>query len=319
MKDLKNKEIIIELVILIILSIIAIFLIVRREIKNSDEPKKVVVQENDMQKDIVLEAEVETTDVASDTTSVSVAKTAAAKRATDQVAYYTAGKKMDSGEEEWQMAEIFSYWDAYKLDAVADLIRLDRVAVLTDSLAGSNDFYYYGEQSGNGVPNGKGLAIYANDAYYFGEWKDGKRSGNGMWLQIFPDVAVNMNGSRGVIEHSYNGQWADDFPNGQGQEHIEYNKEMLQETENIANVIGEFRDGYYDGEMYIMTITKTNPQIDWMADAEYGVFKPLQNTKNVLGKDPVWRKIGDVKEGEELYNWMMPEDNSGFGIYGLMK
>ena len=82
---------------------------------------------------------------------------------------------------------------------------------------------------------------------------------------------------------------------GQGQEHIEYNKEMLQETENIANVIGEFRDGYYDGEMYIMTITKTNPQIDWMADAEYGVFKPLQNTKNVLGKDPVWRKIGDVK------------------------
>lgn len=339
MKDIKKKQIMIELIVLICLSVVAMVLIVQREIKKADvkNPTPMAKTEKSMDVNMVAEAEDAANEepveeaaeevleeahvepiVLEDGLSASVVKNAAEKRVLESDAFFTRGKLVKAEEEEWQMAEISGYWDAYKLDAVADLIRLERVRILTNNLDGTNHYYYYGDLNSNGEPEGKGLSIYANNAYYYGEWKAGVRSGRGMWIQFY-DHPIEINGNKGIIEQSYNGMWENDYPNGQGQLHVDYDTTTLTEEPVIANVIGGFADGYCHGEMYVMAITATRAQVDWMAEAEYGVFKPLEPTPNAQGEYPVWERLSSIIDGEELIEYMSPEENSGFGIYGLLK
>jgi len=342
MKDIKKKQIMIELIFLICLSVVAMVLIVQREIKKADVKENTTVVKSEHMQDASEEkgegvmaesAKTETQKeealleeqpadekvmVPEQEESVSVAKNAAEKRVLESDAFFTRGKMVKAEEEEWQMAEILSYWEANKMDAVADLIRLERVRILTNNLDGTKHYYYYGDLNSNGEPEGKGLSIYANNTYYYGEWNAGVRSGRGMWIQFF-DSPIEINGNKGIVEQSYNGMWANDYPYGQGQLHVDYDKESLTEEPVIANVIGGFADGYCHGEMYIMAITATRAQVDWMADAEYGVFKPLEPTPNEQGEYPVWERLSSIREDDALIEYMSPEENSGFGIYGLLK
>ncbi len=233
---------------------------------------------------------------------------------------YTAGQKLDYTKDTYQLPELYAYWDNYQLDAVADLVRLERVRTITDALGKSNDFYYYGSTNNNGQPNGKGLAVYANNTYYFGDWNNGKREGTGMWIRIFPDGDGIVNGVKGVKEHQYNGSWWDDLPCGTGQEHIDYDTEQIEKEFVITNAIGEFRDGYYHGDMYIMTIDKSGRTIDWYGSSEKGSFAFLNDKKTNLGKRCIW-KAGDgyTTDEEDNCRWIMPKDNADFGVAGLKK
>ena len=60
-------------------------------------------------------------------------------------AFYTPGKMQYYEGDMTALKEIYDYWDDYNLEAVHDLINLERNRKITDSLKGSNDFYYYGE------------------------------------------------------------------------------------------------------------------------------------------------------------------------------
>ncbi len=233
---------------------------------------------------------------------------------------YTAGNMLTYTKDSYQLPEIYSYWDNYQLEAVGDLIRLDRVRTITNSLGKSNDFYYYGSTNSNGQPDGRGLAVYAYNTYYFGDWSNGKREGNGMWIRLFIDDTGIVNGVKGVKEHQYNGSWSDDLPCGSGQEHIEYDTSKIDKEFVISNAIGEFKDGYYQGSMYIMTIDQSGRTIDWYGTCEKGSFVFLSDKKTNLGKRSVWKAGDGYDTGEEdNCRWMMPKDNVNFGIAGLKK
>ena len=163
-----------------------------------------------------------------------------------------------------------------------------------------------------------GVAVYANNTYYCGDWKNGKRHGKGMWLRLFPDKPSTVNGVTGVLEHSYNGQWENDLPNGNGQEHIEYDLEVMEGSDIILNVIGSFKDGYYNGELYIMTIEKSGSTTDWEASAQKGVFDYFHNRYSTTGKLPVWERMEEVEEGTQ-YRWLDEPENVNWGISGLKK
>lgn len=334
MKELKNKEIIIGLVALIVLSIVAIVLIVRREFpKNEEKDEMIVAQEmaiDDTQNDNIdnnkpaqASASMELQDKLAikeeeEQTVVADGEVISSKKIGEAAAFHTEPQyKEYTGEEMWQLEEIYHYWKEYKLDAVEDLIRLPRVRTITNELSGTNYFYYYGEKDGKGNPSGYGLAVYADNTYYCGEWKSGKRSGQGMWWKIFPDKTGTVNGIEGVIEHSYNGKWANDYPNGEGQEHFSYDYSQVKGEYVITNVIGAFKDGYYDKELYIMTEQGEGSYIDWEAEAERGTFKHCSETPNILGKYQVWERLSKVEDDNENYRLMFEDDNKGFGIYGL--
>ena len=346
MKEIKNKEIIIGLIALIILCIVAIVLIIRRESpKDTADNSAVVVEEKieyNEEADVQLSeeqkgvSEVEKAQAAIDNLAItdepdaedSVKKESASVEKAELALYEEAEVlaeggyhtepelKAYTGEDMWQLEELYNYWIDYKLEAVDDLIRLPRVRTLTNELKGTNYFYYYGQTDSKGRPSGRGLAVYADNTYYCGDWKEGKRSGQGMYLKIFPDKAGVINGVNGVLEHMYNGSWANDYPNGEGQEHYSFDYDVLKGDILIANVIGSFKDGYYDGELYIMTTDDEEETTDWKATAVRGVFDYCDRSISASGKRTVWEKTKPNGEQDDFY-WLDEPENTGFGIFGL--
>lgn len=334
MRELKNKELIAGLIILILLSITAMILIVKKEMKQSPSKKIQTEEESTIQQTTASEEEEET-----EAPKTQVAKAPAVKpqKTDNKKSSSTSEKKkvvVQNGEKytpatlkeykgkdrESQLEELYNYWNEYQLNAVADLIRLERIKAISKELKGTNNFYYYGDKDKNGAPDGNGLAIYENNAYYCGEWKNGVRSGEGMWLQIYPDKAVTINGVKGVIEHSYNGMFAQDYPNGKGQEHFDYDMSIIDKNDAYNNVIGNFKDGYYDDELYIMTINQDGHTTDWDASAQKGVFLKLKDVSvSQSGFEAVWEKSEEDGLDEEDFKWLHPTTNGNFGIYGLKK
>ena len=337
MKELKSKEVIIGLIIIIILGIIAIFLLIRRE-KREIAVKENTATESTREEDWAGEEKESTDEGENDqsdeqmsssqqnenknilkveTTQESVLPKEEAKLYTilgqeNYQSYTLVERKTDDG----QLKELFEYWDAYKMEAVNDLLRLERIKKISAELNGTNKFYYYGALDSLGRPHGRGLAVYGNNTYYCGDWKEGLRSGQGMWLQVAIYDEENEELNLGVLEHMYNGRWNKDLPNGQGQEHFSYDYTILDvEDKIIANVIGNFKDGYYNGEMYIMSTDSQGNKKDWDGVCKKGVWDILLEGNTTKG---VWRSTEMNQEDYEYY-FMFPQDNVNQGIYGLKK
>lgn len=151
-----------------------------------------------------------------------------------------------------QMSEMKGYWEAKNMEAVEDLAYLPRYRAASEKLNGTTKYYYFGDTDGDKRPNGMGLAMYADNQYYYGEWKNGARSGNGMWIKYYV-YDQNANAKDSIyLQHSYSGTWANDLPNGEGAEHYDFIDENLEVNVGYnRNFIGNFKNGLYHGEIYI--------------------------------------------------------------------
>lgn len=210
-----------------------------------------------------------------------------------------------------QLKEMHDYWADGNMDAVRELAHLERYEAMTYSLKDSSDFYYYGEKDDKDVPNGKGLAVYADDQYYFGEFKDGKRSGEGTWISFYPSYSHYV-----VTEHSYSGVWEEDVPNGKGQEHYDYNTDNMNSADiYLQNVIGNFKNGLYDEEMFFITIDKDGDTTDWNGYLHEGKFTQSSHaSKDKKGKIPVL----NMATKEDMHIYMTEEGLENNGITGII-
>ena len=356
MKDWKNKDIIVGLILIIALGLIALFLLIRRELRNYTVTPKPMIEETTEQfleeenifeevvpkkqddvkeEDDVLNAvtgseEEESSLESQNITTVQNAEKNTITAVTNPKAdiYAILGEEKYKGtslterkKDDGQLKELYEYWEAYKLNAVGDLIRLERFQEISESLKGTNKFYYYGKTDALGRPSGKGLAVYADNTYYFGDWKDGMRHGKGMWLEIAVYTEENQKQNFGLLEHSYNGQWSKDLPNGEGQEHFSYDydvlkEEYLEDNKIVANVLGKFKDGYYQGEMYIMTTDEEGNTLDWIGNCTDGVWEILEKGNTT---DAVWQSYQYDGTEELRYHYLQPAKNKNWGIRGLKK
>lgn len=210
-----------------------------------------------------------------------------------------------------QIKELYTYWSDDNTNAVRDLAHLERFEAMSYQLSDSNDFYYYGDKNSDGLPNGTGVAIYGKDQYYYGQWVNGKRSGNGTWFSFYPDYSQYV-----VKEHMYSGQWANDLPCGHGQEHYDYNYEYMNEADYyLQNAIGEFSDGYYNGEMYIMTVDKNEKSVEWTGKCNNGKWEQvLYSTVDKKGKAPYLSQIIDP----DRHIYMTTEGSTNNGVRGII-
>lgn len=327
----KNTIMLAELIggiaVLLVLIVLAIMLMIRNNRRNLIHDDIVIEvvdgSENGNNEPGLILGENETDspgDVTASSAIIDLTKENEAASKVEPADIYISGNMRSYTKDNYQLPELYAYWDDYRLDAVNDLIRLERVREITDSLGNSSDYYYHGETNSKGLPDGRGLAVYAKNTYYFGEWKNGKRSGDGMWLQIFLSDEGVVNGVKGVTEHQYSGTWSNDLPNGAGQEHIEYDYKQIEGAFVINNAIGDFKDGYYNGKMYIMTVDSLGKTTDWYGNAKAGSFEYLSEKVTVLGKRAIW-KVGEGShtEEEDGCRWIMPEDNNNFGVARLKK
>ena len=159
---------------------------------------------------------------------------------------------------EYILNEALPYFADNNQDAIWDLAHLKRYVKLSSGLEGTNQYYYVGDVDNSGRPNGKGLAIYEDNSYYYGDWSGGVRSGQGTWYRFYISEKSKRNAMGKYMSHSYAGEWANDLPNGQGAEHYDVDISKLQVRERIMqNVVGGFRNSLYDGELYGYTVDYT--------------------------------------------------------------
>ena len=215
------------------------------------------------------------------------------------------------------LKDLASYWASYNLDAVDYLVRMEKYRYLSQLLAGSADCFYYGDTNAEGIPNGKGIAVYAGNQYYYGDFVNGKRSGKGHWYQIFNRKGEYAKANNGIYLHTYNGEWKNDLPDGQGQEHISLDDQYLT-TRICTNVIGTFTEGYYDGEMKATSLDPEMNFVNWTGYCIKGAWAPIDGNVvvgyNKQNQIPVLRNV----ENRDDYFWMMQEENGGQGVMGLV-
>lgn len=194
---------------------------------------------------------------------------------------------------EFILNEALPYFADNNQDAIWDLAHLKRYVKLSEELKNTDQYYYKGDVNSDGRPDGQGLAIYENNSYYYGDWSDGVRSGTGTWYRFYIGKTNKSNAMGKYIAHSYSGSWANDLPNGQGAEHYDVDVSKLKVRERILqNVIGNFSDGLYDGELYANTVDYTGNVEEWSGVAEKGVFT-LWRDMSAIGECAVWRKNDD--------------------------
>ncbi len=213
---------------------------------------------------------------------------------------------------EAQLKEMYTYWSEGNMEAVRDLAHLERFEAMSNSLKGSSDFYYRGDKNSQGLPDGKGLAVYADDQYYFGDWKNGVRSGQGTWIAFYPNNTTQM-----VKEHLYTGGWSSDLPDGQGQEHFDYLTQYMKADERyLQNAIGGFSAGKYNGDMYIILVKKDGSTSEWVGVCEKGSWEQIPYaTVDNTGKIPVLN--GRENSDDHIYMTRASAKNSG--ILGITK
>ncbi|MBP7347198.1 MAG: hypothetical protein KA965_00820 [Butyrivibrio sp.] len=207
-----------------------------------------------------------------------------------------------------QLAEMMEYWSQNNMDAVYDLVFLDRYEAMSASVSG-NQFVYYGDKDESGAPDGTGIAVYAQDQYYYGSWFKGLRNGKGEWYQFYPKNSDNV-----VALHMYSGEWANDLPDGAGQEHYDFN---LSKMDGVSfypqNVIGNFTKGFYNGQMYVITQDQSGTTTEWYGTCSEGIW-------TALGSADSQNRIPALYQSDqkEHYIWMSDAANRNYRVENLI-
>ncbi len=208
-----------------------------------------------------------------------------------------------------QLKEMMSYWEQGNQKALDDLANLDRFRAMSYQLKGTNRFYYAGETNADGKPNGTGIAVYADNQYYYGAWKNGVREGEGRWMHYH--IHASANSKDVYLFHQYSGSFKNDLPDGSGSEHYDFVTERLQKnTRYYSNFIGTYKQGLLDGAFYITTIDQMDNFEEWNATAKMGSFVYLSKEKDKQGCRPA---LVDT-EDEQNFIWLSDKENQNWGV-----
>lgn len=216
---------------------------------------------------------------------------------------------------EFILNEMEPYFADNNLDAVWDLAHLKRYVKLSAELKNTNSYYYLGDVDDAGKPDGIGLAIYEKNTYYYGSWVHGMREGNGRWYRFYIDEIGSRTTRKKYQAHSYAGAWRNDLPNGDGAEHYDVDISQLEPYERvIQNVIGNFTDGLYDGELYANSVNYQGTVEEWSGTARNGVFD-LWRDMSSIGECSVWQN----KMDENSWMDIDQSENKNQGMRELLK
>jgi hypothetical protein len=216
-------------------------------------------------------------------------------------------------DKEAQLKEMYAYWSDSNQEALDDLANLDRFKAMSYSLKDTEDFYYYGEKNAAGEPEGTGIAVYADNQYYYGGWKNGMRSGSGTWLHYHIHDTENQTDI--YTFHQYTGSWVNDLPDGEGSEHYDFAAENLKANNRYySNLIGSYQKGLVNGDFYITTIDTRDKLEEWNAVGEKGSWKYQNSNKDAKGNRTIMVDISNP----DNYIWMKPGDNQNIGVPCLL-
>ena len=211
------------------------------------------------------------------------------------------------------LAEMESYFADGNAEAVSDLAHLDRYIAMSYSFKDTTDYAYYGDVNADGKPDGKGIAVYADNQYYYGDWSNGVREGGGTWIHFHIHTAKVYTDP--IIYHQYSGAFVNDLPEGEGQEHYEYDSTRFKEGQRyFTNYLGSYKEGRINGEFYCITTSTTDEYAEWEGTATEGSFDYLSEARDQKNRGPVLYNT----ENPDDCIFMSPNENQKLGVDGYI-
>ena len=140
------------------------------------------------------------------------------------------------------LVKLYGAFENNDYESVAEILQeendSDLFAQLVRELETGDKYLVYDEMSTEKV-----LAVYRYGLLYFGEWKDNKREGYGIWYALGD-----------AEELHFEGEWADNLPQGEGKI-VVIARRKPEEWGDVYPVRqerdGTFTEGFYDGDFQI--------------------------------------------------------------------
>lgn len=212
------------------------------------------------------------------------------------------------------LKEMESFFQQGNYEALYDLSHLDRFIAMSYSFKGTTDFAYYGDVDSNGKPSGKGIAVYTDNQYYYGDWVNGVREGDGLWLHYH--IHLKDNFTDPITFHQFQGKFHNDLPEGPGQDHYEYDSLLLVANNvYLTNYLGEYKEGKVSGPIYMTATDKDGHyyEFDGVAN-EPGTFEYISESIDKMKRGPA---LTDRNNPDNFY-WITKADNRNIGVKGYI-
>lgn len=189
-------------------------------------------------------------------------------------------------------------------DALKDKLREEDYVAFADEVIGDNS-YYVGDFDVDGKREGYGVAVYENGYYYYGQFHDNVRSGHGVLMR------ASYSESSSIGSFIFDGEWADDKPNGDGKAKSSYFKDRISATEFVTKEIsGNYTDGLEDGTMTLTGVTKGGAKRVFKYKTKDGVAEKSSNEDSGVKGHYIIAQTDDKSEN-------LTSDGSKRGVEGF--
>lgn len=193
------------------------------------------------------------------------------------------------------------------LDAIKDLLRTDKYVSFADEVIGDDNSFYSGDLDETGLRNGKGIAVYANGYYYYGDFVNDLREGHGIYIR----AVYTENSSLG--SYMYDGEWMGDMPNGKGVATSNFYKDKISSAELVKQIIeGEYSSGLENGTMTLNGTKKGGGSVNYTYKVKDGVAEKSSNEDSGVKGQYIIAKSKDGKSN-------LTSDGSKRGIEGFIE
>lgn len=205
------------------------------------------------------------------------------------------------------LSKVFTAFEAGDLDDVKELLRTEEIKSFTDEIVSEDVSYYYGSKDADGNRQGKGIAMYINGYFYYGDFENNVRSGEGTWMRaVYAD-------SSAIGSFIFKGQWADDKPNGSGEATSNFYKDKISANEMVKQIIkGEYKDGLENGSMNLSGATKGGASVNYTYKSEAGVAVKSSKEDSGIKGQYIIAKSSDGKSN-------LTSDGSKRGVEGFVE
>ncbi|MCR5591514.1 MAG: tetratricopeptide repeat protein [Lachnospiraceae bacterium] len=191
-------------------------------------------------------------------------------------------------------------------DALKEKMREEEYVAFSEEVIGDNS-YYSGDYDIDGTREGYGIAVYENGYYYYGEFHDDMRSGHGVLMR------ASYSESSSIGSFIYDGEWADDKPNGEGCARSNYFKDRISATDFATKEItGNYTDGLEDGTMTLVGTTRSGAKRTFKYTAKDGIAERSSKESSGAKGQYIIAQTDDKSEN-------LTSDGSKRGVEGFIE
>lgn len=207
-----------------------------------------------------------------------------------------------------KLSQLYSLFNVEKpdMDAIKEMIRSQDFVTMVDEVIGQNNSFYFGDRDEQGRRSGKGIAVYADGYFYYGDFLDDMRNGQGIYIRAVYSESASIG------SYVFEGTFENDKPNGKGTATSNFYKDKISASELVKQVItGEYKDGLESGSMNLTGLTKGGATVKYNYKVENGVAVKSSNEDSGIKGQYIIAKSSDEKSN-------LTSDGSVRGVEGFL-